>query len=88
MALSLSPQRGPMLHLDVDLDPLPLAFRPPDDRLSPRDAAELIGVSATTLKRWRNEGRGPAFIRQTHCCVRYRRSALLAWRAANPRPAC
>ena len=46
----------------------------------PAEAAELLGISATTL--WRVEQSDPNFppkIRISARCVGYRRSALLAW---------
>jgi hypothetical protein len=38
-------------------------------------SADVLGVSVAALRRWRREGRGPAFIRLERC-VRYRMSDL------------
>jgi hypothetical protein len=34
-----------------------------DQRIGERDAAQLLGVHADTLRRWRDEGNGPAYFR-------------------------
>ena len=38
-------------------------------------AARMLAVSVSALRRWRREGRGPAFVRVERC-VRYRLSDL------------
>lgn len=47
-----------------------------DRLLTPPEAAELLGVTVSTLNCWRTEQRGPAFIRVSSRCVRYRLSDL------------
>lgn len=37
------------------------------------EAAALLGVAPATLNRWRAERIGPAFVRLSGRCVRYRR---------------
>ena len=60
----------------------------PQRLLTTRRAAAILGVDPVTLRRWRAQGHGPAFIRLTHedaeCrAVRYRREDLEAWIAAR-----
>lgn len=42
-------------------------------------AASYLGLSARTLENWRLKGGGPAFVRMSQRCVRYRREALDLW---------
>jgi hypothetical protein len=46
------------------------------------DAARLIGVSVSALRRWRRERRGPAFVKLERC-VRYRVTDLIRFLEAN-----
>ena len=50
-----------------------------DQLLSQVEAAELLGISPSTMNGWRVQGRGPAFVRLTARCVRYRISDLERW---------
>lgn len=43
------------------------------------EAATYLGLSARTLENWRLKGGGPAFVRMSHRCVRYRLEALNLW---------
>lgn len=52
---------------------------PDPDLLTPPQASAFIGVSTSTLARWRQEGRGPTFYRHAHNIVRYARIDLLAF---------
>jgi len=54
----------------------------PDDLLRLSDAAALLGVGDTTLKRWTEENRIPCE-RTLGGHRRFRRSAVLAWKAAH-----
>jgi hypothetical protein len=57
-----------------------------DELLPQRDAARLLGVSERTLEGWRHKiSDGPAFVRITARCVRYRRGDLLDFIAAKRR---
>ena len=47
------------------------------------EAADLLKLSARTLQAWRTNGQGPAFIRAGRRAIRYRRSDLVSWIAAN-----
>jgi hypothetical protein len=47
-----------------------------------RVAAQLLGVSVAALRRWRQEKRGPAFVRLERC-VGYRMADLEAFISAN-----
>ena len=42
-------------------------------------AAEYIGVSVATLKRWRGQGEGPAYIRLGERIIKYRQTDLDRW---------
>lgn len=44
--------------------------------LCEKEAAQVLGVAPSTLNFWRVQGRGPAFIRLSARCVRYRISDL------------
>lgn len=46
--------------------------------LTPDEAAERIGVKATTLRNWRWKGRGPRFVRFGRY-ARYTEEALHEW---------
>jgi predicted DNA-binding transcriptional regulator AlpA len=47
--------------------------------LTPRQAANYIGVSDAALRLWRSEGRGPRFFRAGEKLIRYRRADLDFW---------
>lgn len=47
------------------------------------EAAGYLGLSARTLENWRLKGGGPAFVRMSQRCVRYRREALDMWLCAR-----
>lgn len=49
-----------------------------EEYLTPEQLAELLQVSEKTLRRWRNEGTGPPFVRIGRI-IRYRKRAALAW---------
>lgn len=51
--------------------------------MNQEQAAALLGLSPRTLEQWRLKGGGPAFVRMSHRCVRYRREALDAWLMAR-----
>lgn len=46
-----------------------------EDLLTEREAAEILRLKPTTLKKWRVKGRGPAFLR-LGTAIRYPLSAL------------
>lgn len=57
---------------------------PTGELLTVAGAAEMLGLSASCLNKWRITGQGPAW----HRCgraVRYARSDLAEWLAANRR---
>jgi len=63
-------------------------MHPPFDNhlLHERDAARILGVSASTLRRWRSLRIGPAYVRvggKPGGAIRYREADLLAWMASN-----
>jgi hypothetical protein len=47
-------------------------------------AAALLNVGVRSLRRWRGEGRGPAFMKFSSM-VRYKRAVLMAWAEAQQR---
>jgi hypothetical protein len=49
-------------------------------------AARLLNVSVSALRRWRREGRGPAFLKIERC-VRYRVSDIELFLAKRVHPA-
>ena len=49
-----------------------------ENALNERQAAKYLGVSASTLRLWRAEGRSPRFFRAGKL-VRYRRNDLDSW---------
>ena len=58
----------------------------PQRLLHERDAAQILGVSASTLRRWRSLRRGPPYVRvggKPGGAIRYREADLLAWLASN-----
>lgn len=58
--------------------------RVPDDvLLTPAETAALLKVHVDTLRRWRAEGRGPAYVRAGRF-YRYWQSAVLRWLEENP----
>jgi predicted DNA-binding transcriptional regulator AlpA len=50
-----------------------------NDLLTPADAASLVGVSISTLKRMRLRGHGPQALQLTSRTFRYRRAEVEAW---------
>lgn len=53
--------------------------------LSEKEAARILGFSHRTLQAWRVQGGGPAFIRVSTRCVRYRMEDLERWIADRVR---
>jgi len=47
--------------------------------LTPREAAEILGVPEGTLAQWRSQRRGPPYIKLEGRLVRYRTSDLEEW---------
>lgn len=47
--------------------------------LNERKTAEYLSVSQKTLQNWRQQGRGPRYIRLSAGAVRYRLSDLHTW---------
>lgn len=55
--------------------------------LDEKQASELLGVSPRALQSWRQNGRGPSYVRISSRCVRYRISDIDCWidsRATEP----
>ena len=51
--------------------------------LTPNDVATAVGVSNSTLKTMRSQGKGPAYVRTGHKTVRYQRQDVADWLAAS-----
>ncbi len=47
--------------------------------LTPRQAAEYLGMPESTLAQWRSQRRGPPYIKLELRLVRYRASDLESW---------
>jgi excisionase family DNA binding protein len=47
--------------------------------LTPKQAAELLGLPEGTLAQWRSQRRGPPYVKMEFRLVRYRRSDLEEW---------
>ena len=69
---------GTLNHTLGDKD-LNTATAAPHALMNQKEAASFLGLSHRTLENWRLKGGGPAFVRMSHRCVRYRLEALLAW---------
>lgn len=54
-----------------------------DEIMTTTDVATVLKVPAGTLKQWRSTGRGPRWFRLSERSVRYRRSDVDAWLAAQ-----
>lgn len=54
-----------------------------EEFLTDQELAYLLAVSTRTILRWRRNGSGPSYCRVGPRCVRYRRTDLDAWMAAN-----
>lgn len=55
--------------------------------ITPKALAERLGVTVETLKNWRNEGRGPNYVKfspGSRGHVRYRLSDVIAWEDSLP----
>lgn len=55
--------------------------------ITDRAVAEIVGVSTRTLRFWRQHQKGPPFVRLSKKSVRYRRTDVDAWIAAQIDPA-
>lgn len=49
------------------------------DRITTRQAAELLGVHEQTMKRWRQQGIGPGYMRVGPRKIFYSREELDRW---------
>lgn len=56
---------------------------PPPVLLNVREAAARLGLSKSTLDKWRCAGKGPRYIKSTDRAVRYDPADLDAWIAAR-----
>jgi predicted site-specific integrase-resolvase len=51
-------------------------------KLTPKQAAAIIGVSLNTLGNWRRQNLGPPYIRHVHR-IYYRQTDIETWEANN-----
>src|SRR6516162_780961 len=58
-------------------DPLQLRQIPMDRMLTTKQTAMILGVSVETLKKWRQKGTEPQFLRYPDGAVRYRLSVIM-----------
>ena len=71
-----------MAYLDVE--PRPVWACNDNPVFNERGAAQLVGISAECLKKWRQRNQGPDYIQYgRNGPIRYELSALRAFRAAN-----
>ena len=49
----------------------------PEQLLTPKEAAALLGLSPRAIENWRGRGGGMKFVRISRRCVRYRRQDVL-----------
>ena len=47
--------------------------------LREQEASNILEIKARTLKNWRRLGIGPAYIKISRKCIRYRKSDLIKW---------
>lgn len=57
----------------------------PETLLTTKQAAQLMGQSDGTLRRWRSERTGPAYVQLSPRNVRYRKSDVLRYIAERVR---
>jgi hypothetical protein len=70
------------------LEPQPLSAYEDDPVFNEIGAAQIIGISAECLKKWRHRNQGPDYIQYgPGGPIRYELSALRAFRAAHRVPA-
>jgi len=51
----------------------------PEEALDERAAARLGGLIANTFRKYRQLGLGPAYLKISRRCIRYRRGDVLRW---------
>jgi predicted DNA-binding transcriptional regulator AlpA len=81
MAASPRGPRGPPRRHQLDRRAAEIAAQCGDDDelLDTRQVADLLGMSVAWVEIARHKGSGPAYVRVTPRCVRYRRSDVKAW---------
>jgi len=52
--------------------------------MNEKKAAELLNVSVSALRKWRNQGRGPRYLKPNGTSVKYRAEDIEAWLASCP----
>lgn len=52
---------------------------PMDRYLTPKEAAQSVGVLVATLANWRSQGRGPIYVVISKRCIRYRPEDITLW---------
>jgi len=53
------------------------------DLMKPQDLADRLGVALITLRKWRQQGKGPRYIKLGHRTIRYRIEDVEEWEIAQ-----
>lgn len=56
---------------------------PDEDLLTPREVADLLGVSVKTVETWRKAKTGPPWFQMSERVIRYQRGEVTTWLAAQ-----
>jgi predicted DNA-binding transcriptional regulator AlpA len=87
-ALPIAAVQLPKPHISPENPPAPVKVDPPPRRslgnlppevVRPVEAASLLSVSLSLLKKWRMRGDGPRFVRLGGRAIGYRRTDLSDW---------
>jgi predicted DNA-binding transcriptional regulator AlpA len=54
-----------------------------DQFLSPKEVAQILGLTWRGLANMRSTGRGPEYVRVSRSCVRYSLESVQRWMAEN-----
>ena len=47
--------------------------------MTPREMADRLGVALITLRKWRQQGKGPRYLKLGYRTIRYRIEDVVAW---------
>lgn len=64
----------------------PTATRPIETLMTPGQASTFLGIHVNTLRAWRNAGTGPAYVRHSDRCIRYRVADLADYHPVEAAP--
>ena len=77
------PPKDPPAPVKVEPPPRKSLSSLPSEVVRPAEAALVLSVSLSLLKKWRAEGAGPRFVRLGGRAIGYRRADLSDWIAAR-----